>query len=79
MQYLEYEAADFLSVQLIPLTVCEKVYAPFLISTFFFFCIFATSICICLSNSESLKTHNCNIDRGCKVSQAGVHGVTKTA
>lgn len=37
MQYLEYEAADFLSVQLIPLTVCEKVYAPFLISTFFFF------------------------------------------
>lgn len=36
MQYLEYEAADFLSVQLIPLTVCEKVYAPFLISTFFF-------------------------------------------
>lgn len=37
MQYLEYEAADFLSVQLIPLTVCEKVYAPLLISTFFFF------------------------------------------
>lgn len=37
MQYLEYEAADFLSVQLIPLTVCEKVYAPFLISTFFAF------------------------------------------
>lgn len=37
MQYLEYEAADFLSVQLIPLTVCEKVYAPFLFLLFFFF------------------------------------------